>query len=81
MSMTKLHFTMSTDGFVIELDRTYAGDLNLAVLKRVDPQIDSIEATASHVAMYIYNDEKKEWVGGVRHIRWWVRRARIPCRL
>jgi len=57
---------MAAPGMVIELDRTHAGDLNLAVLKRVDDKIESIEATASHVAMYSYSDEKKEWVSAAR---------------
>ena len=46
----------------IKLDHTHAESMNLAVLQRLDPHIHGIAASASHVAMYIYSEEKGEWV-------------------
>ena len=46
----------------IQLDHTHADSMNLAVLQRLDPQIECIVASASHVAMYSYSEEKGEWV-------------------
>jgi hypothetical protein len=83
---------MATDasGMMIHLDRTHAPDLNLAVLRRLDASIESIIASASHVAVYVYSSEKKEWVratwDGPEGSRWrpageWARARELRARL
>lgn len=45
------------------MDMSQAMPLNLAVLQqRLDPAIESIIASATHVAMYKFDDETKGWV-------------------
>ena len=45
----------------IDLDRTHAAALNLAVLQRIDPATVSIVATANHVAIYAFNTASQQW--------------------
>lgn len=46
---------------LIHMDRSHTATLNLAVLQRIDPLILSVVATASHVAIYSFNDASKQW--------------------
>ena len=44
------------------LDRKATDQLNLAVLRRVDPDTEQVLTTAGHVALYGFDTDKKAWV-------------------
>ena len=46
----------------LPLDRTANAPLNLAVVRRVDPDVLDIVASANFVAIYEYAEDKGEWV-------------------
>jgi hypothetical protein len=46
----------------VSLNNTEAAAANLTALKRIDPTIVAVQATASHVALYSFDTETKAWV-------------------
>jgi hypothetical protein len=45
----------------LELDKTHAASLNLAVLQRVDPSALTIVTSASHCAIYSFDSALQQW--------------------
>ncbi|DBA70584.1 hypothetical protein WJX79_007514 [Trebouxia sp. C0005] len=43
------------------LDKKATDQLNLSVLRRVDPDTEQVLATAGHVALYVFDTERKAW--------------------
>jgi mRNA-decapping enzyme 1B len=52
---------MSNLNTVLDLDNRHSSDLNLAVLTRLDKDVESIIATASHVVIYSFDPTKQLW--------------------
>ena len=44
------------------VDKSKAGDVNLAVLRRIDPEVEQILANAGHVCLYRMNVGEQQWV-------------------
>lgn len=45
-----------------QIDQESAKELNLAVLQRMDANVEDILATAGHVTLYEFDVEEKQWV-------------------
>ena len=49
-------------GMTPVVDKSKAGDANLGVLRRIDPEVEEILANAGHVCLYRMNVGEQQWV-------------------
>jgi hypothetical protein len=70
---------MSSAGTVLlNLDKTHNVEVNLAALKRIDPDTVDIAASSNHCAVYQHDSETDTWV---RRVSWLLRFCPPPAPL
>lgn len=52
-----------------QIDQESAKELNLAVLQRMDANVEEILATAGHVTLYEFDVDERQWVSTKNHFR------------
>jgi len=47
------------------INKSMVADINLGVLKRIDPEIEQVLGTAAHVCLYAMTMDNPVWVSGM----------------
>jgi len=54
---------------VLQRSDSASSNTTLAVLKRTDPNVEEVLATASHVCLYAFDVDAKQWVRRSQNLR------------